>query len=599
MLRDHEASTRHRTIFVVACLLQFCASVNNKWAVCENRAYRDDDIAPGGLRLLGVTESPLGFFPTAPAAATHEHFFQQLRDVWSDDCPRIMVEVGLQPAAGVLQNWTSTAIWLHYFNHSGIVMAVDPIDDYLKHLEDSLHTGPYTTLVTGDRVQQLSVHASIAATGRAKSKPRPVSFDSAGGHKVLASDEVMKRCASNSASYFETDQRHPCARILKRMSQPRPLEYAAPIRSFDEVWRDSLQSRHIDFLSIDLGAADMGSLMQKSFEEVFTERAVSIFAFRIDAFWTKQELKNIVEWMDRFEYFSVIKLLCTGSSQVGSFRYGGPSDSGVGPTTYLPLSGIDLENTFDWNQIPLPQDVLVLDLKQPDIFKTVQLGDAQCDADDAAQQSCRKEDGGKCSGDQIGDQAPERPQQLAAIRSESRSVTVEWKSHPEGPPPDTYIVRSDPGAREESVEHNAFDALARVHMHKIDGLQPDSEYSISVWAVGVAGRSSAASIVHRTEREAAPNGGPPYEIADQLHCGMSTSEEVQPAGPPPQGVSFFRDVVDVDGCRMRCDDSRQCVAFQTKAGEACWLYRRRPPEGRFAGPRMDFGWSCGIRVGGL
>ena len=69
--------------------------------------FRDDELEPGGLKLLGVKESPLGqdatrvpfstpatmflpksgYFPTARAAATLEHFFQQLREVLSDDCP--------------------------------------------------------------------------------------------------------------------------------------------------------------------------------------------------------------------------------------------------------------------------------------------------------------------------------------------------------------------------------------------------------------------------------------------------------------------------------------------------------------------------------
>lgn len=76
---------------------------------------------------------------------------------------------------------------------------------------------------------------------------------------------------------------------------------------------------------------------------------------------------------------------------------------------------------------------------------------------------------------------------------------------------------------------------------------------------------------------------------------MSTVEEVQPAGPPPGGTSFFRDVTNVDDCRARCDGNMDCVAFQVKEGDACWLYRRRPREGRLVGPRTDLGWWCGVR----
>mmetsp|Transcript_112498 Transcript_112498/g.298886 ORF Transcript_112498/g.298886 Transcript_112498/m.298886 type:complete len:81 (-) Transcript_112498:23-265(-) len=79
---------------------------------------------------------------------------------------------------------------------------------------------------------------------------------------------------------------------------------------------------------------------------------------------------------------------------------------------------------------------------------------------------------------------------------------------------------------------------------------------------------------------------------------MTPAEEVQPAGPPPEGASFFRDTADVDGCRARCDDDRRCVAFQVKLGDACWLYRQRPRPERWAGPRADAEFWCGVRRAG-
>jgi len=240
------------------------------WPVCDNRAYRDEEIEPGGLRLLGVKESPLGDFPVAPAAATDEHFFQQLRSVWSDDCPRIMVQLGVQPAPGRFRNWSSAALWLHYFNHSGLVLAVDAVDDYLGHFEDALRASPLARRVeitgasgshTGTDsagMRATMVRAAVAAEGHgARAKERPVSFDAAGGSKVLAADDVMRSCQQSAAGDAPDarDERHPCARILRRMAQPEPLEYLAPVRTFDDIWKRDLQSRHVDFLRVDLGAA--------------------------------------------------------------------------------------------------------------------------------------------------------------------------------------------------------------------------------------------------------------------------------------------------------------------------------------------------------
>merc|ERR1711972_1189778 len=132
-------------------------------------------------------------------------------------------------------------------------------------------------------------------------------------------------------------------------------------------------------------------------------------------------------------------------------------------------------------------------------------------------------------------------------------------------------------------------------MGTISPLKPNTEYTITLKAVGPGGSSGPSTVTHRTESEETPVADSMYTMAEGLHCGMSTSEEVQPAGPPPGGASFFRDVTDADGCRARCDENRQCVAFQVKTGDACWIYRRRPREGRLKIPRTDVGWWCGVK----
>ncbi|CAE8654271.1 unnamed protein product, partial [Polarella glacialis] len=351
--------------------------------VCDNRAYRDEELEPGGLKLLGVKESPLGYFPEGPAAATHEHFFQQLREVWSDNCPRTMVQLGLQPAPGLLRNWTAASLWMRYFNHSGTVLVVDAVDDYLSHFEGTLGEEPWASLLSDGRVKSKTVRAALAPESRVKARDRPVSFDSPNEGKVLAADDVMRRCSDGEGSLpGAEDPLHPCSRILKRMLQRDPLEYVAPVMSFDEVWKRDLGSKHIDFLHVDLGAAKMTDMFQKGFDKVLTSRSVSVLSFRVDNLWTPADLKKVVEWLDNLDYFSMFRLVCRDSSQAASFSYHGPGGTQAGPTTYLPLSGMDIDKVVDWKRMPLPQDVIVLDLRQPDVFKTVQLGDVHCDADE-------------------------------------------------------------------------------------------------------------------------------------------------------------------------------------------------------------------------
>jgi len=578
----------------------------SKWPTCENRAYREEEVGPGGLRLIGVKESPLGDFPGIPAPLTHEHFFQQLREVWSDDCPRVMVQLGLQPAPGLLMNWSAAALWLHYFNHSGVVMAVDAVDDYLLHFQEGLRSGPLSGVFSGEgrkgaTVDLRTVRAAVSTKDQSgkKNRERPVSFDAPGGQRVLAADEVMRACSAGKAGSGSREAPgHPCARILQRMADPKPLEYTAPLATFDAIWARDLSRRHIDFLHVDLGVADMPQLFSKSFVNLFREREVSVLAFRVDALWTKDDLRAVVRWLDAFEYFSLFKFVCAGSSQAGNFKYHGPGGVETGPTTYLPISGTEFDDMIDWDSLPLPQDVLALDLRQPDVFRAVQQGDAECDVEEATEEqeeSCVRDGSGQCQAGST-TAAPGRPEGLRVVRSESRALTIEWRAHPEGAVPETYELRVEPGAVRDTLDHDGFELGSYTQVHTIGALQPDTEYSVRLWAAGPGGASEEARVVHRTEREQAAAMDAAYDLAERLHCGMSSAEEVSPAGPPPQGTSFFMDARDPEGCRIRCDDNRQCVAFQVKEGEACWLYRRRPRDGLFAGPRVDLGWWCGVKT---
>lgn len=82
-----------------------------------------------------------------------------------------------------------------------------------------------------------------------------------------------------------------------------------------------------------------------------------------------------------------------------------------------------------------------------------------------------------------------------------------------------------------------------------------------------------------------------YDV-QQGHCQMSTSEEVMPAGPPPQGQSFFRDVQTTEGCQAKCDANPQCITFQVQDRVACWLYRFRPRQTESR--HVERGWTCGM-----
>lgn len=542
------------------------------WPICDNREFRDDETEPGGLKLLGVKESPLGFFPQTHAALTHEHFFQQLREVLTDDCPRIFVEVGVQPAPGLLQNWSSTSLWLRYFNHSGIVLAMDPVIDFLDHHAESLKKEPWSSMF-GKNLQVKHLHASLGTKDNAEEQVVPQDGDSA---------QVKLLCESGVGVESPS---HACYQVRRRPSWPT-VEYRAPTLTFDTVWKQHLGGKHVDFLHV---GSNLAHMLEEGFARVVSARAFTVLAFRVGKSWTKMDLERVVAYLDKYEYFSMFRLVCKDSSQAGSFSYHGPGGVKTGPTTYLPLSSMDLIHVIDWEKMPLPQDVISLDLRQPEVFKTIQLGDVQCDAEESG--ACAADDD-QCRAEAIS-KPPERPQLVRVTKSGARSITLEWRPHPDGPTPDSYLLRLDPGAVEETLDHDTFDALSSVQSYTMNGLRPDVEYTISLRALGIGGESSKVTLSHRTQREEVPSIDSPYDVMEGVHCGMGAAEEVQPAGPSPSGASYFPGLGDVDACRSRCEGNRQCVAFQVNAGNACWLYRRKPQR-RTAGG-SEPGWWCAVR----
>ena len=61
---------------------------------------------------------------------TQESLFAQLRRIWTDDAPRVMVDLGCHAGHTRYKNVSDALLWLHYFNHSGgAVLGVDAWED--------------------------------------------------------------------------------------------------------------------------------------------------------------------------------------------------------------------------------------------------------------------------------------------------------------------------------------------------------------------------------------------------------------------------------------------------------------------------------------
>ena len=66
-------------------------------------------------------------------------------------------------------------------------------------------------------------------------------------------------------------------------------------------------------------------LRLEGFEKVFSARAFTVLAFRVGTSWTKKDLEKVVAYLDKFEYFSMFRLVCTHLSNAAVF---GPGPSG-------------------------------------------------------------------------------------------------------------------------------------------------------------------------------------------------------------------------------------------------------------------------------
>ena len=67
---------------------------------------------------------------------TQDRLFAALRQLWPDDHPRVMLDLGCHAGHGIERNISDANIWLHHFNHTGSqVLGVDAFEDYALDLQ--------------------------------------------------------------------------------------------------------------------------------------------------------------------------------------------------------------------------------------------------------------------------------------------------------------------------------------------------------------------------------------------------------------------------------------------------------------------------------
>merc|ERR1719460_1317387 len=129
-------------------------------------------------------------------------------------------------------------------------------------------------------------------------------------------------------------------------------------RTLEDIWQYDIRA-HLDVVTLDLGAADMEGALRG----LLQQRGVSMVVCRMSGdSVTAAGLRALAEAAAAHDYFALLTAPCHGKA--------GPS------VTYEPIP-----ETFD---LEGDQLMVVLDLRIPDLFQLIPLGDDECGVEDDA-----------------------------------------------------------------------------------------------------------------------------------------------------------------------------------------------------------------------
>jgi hypothetical protein len=313
-------------------------------------------------------------------------------------------------------------------------------------------------------------------------------------------------------------------------------------RTLEDIWQYDIRA-HLDVVTLDLGAADTEGALRG----LLQQRGVSVVVCRLSGdSVTEAGMRALAEAAAAHDYFALLTAPCDGKA--------GPS------VTYEPMPGnFDLEGD---------QLMIVLDLRIPDLFQLIPLGDDECGVEDDA------DPGG-----------PPGPVEWIRVVDEApRSLVIRF-ARAVGATQYRVIANQ----RELVLEASA----SEYEEYFLNALQPGEWIDIQVRGISAGGEGPVGILRHRVPLDKTQSR---FRVREGVHCGMSPSHEVQPTGPPPQGRSFHRDVKTVAGCEQKCSEEPACITFQVKEGDACWLYRQAVAPDRLEGGAGDEGWACGMKT---
>lgn len=340
---------------------------------------------------------------------TQEQLHGHLRRIWSDDVPRVMVDVGCHAGHGRFFNLSDALLWLHHFAHDGgLVVGIDAFEDFaLDHQHRFEDVEPYRSM---RGIKKLTLTRAIHATdgqrldlfnlarqqymccGLHSCHLGLDAIDRAGHHDHMC--RIPRQRLRNNRPHRAGGSALPLPpssfpqglmAAVKGLS--RPIPYPIVTARLDTIWREAAAGRHIDFLKIDVDKPwhEMG------LEGLLSARAFSVMLIEVDGYWggVKQDfgvtpVDELLWLADRSGYEPYIKVPCVAKSHVVSPAWDTLS-RGVGarykrmlrrrrpgfvPTLYS-AEGRGAKVSI--------QDLLLVDRSRPELKQLEALGDADCE----------------------------------------------------------------------------------------------------------------------------------------------------------------------------------------------------------------------------
>ena len=278
-------------------------------ASSQPRCIRSSGSAtPGRCAVSNVSTSAWARLPLPRFSRWHltsqDLLFGHLRQLWDDNVPRVMLDLGCHAGHTRFYNMSDSLFWLHHFNHSGSsVLGIDAFEDYALDLQARFDgVEPYRSmhgverralrLAVGnhdDALVNINHFARMAITCCANSwcshwkQIDPVSPDH---YCRITRQRVAALCPADECKNTSSHSVLPLPPSSYpdghfRFEGAQRLPFMVPSMRTDTMWRRLLGGRTIDFLKIDVDR----SWTNVGLDGLFEARGFRLLLIEMDDSW--------------------------------------------------------------------------------------------------------------------------------------------------------------------------------------------------------------------------------------------------------------------------------------------------------------------------